>query len=593
MNFLKWILLTVFIHCCFCGGVYAQTAKKVSQFNIGWGIDYDQNYVKNPSARDTTNFTTSSNFNPSIGSANIEGATGYDLNATATSGYIEFTLNAFMDEDTVGNCVFSGYYNADGANYKAQIVDGSGVELNKFQLSNVTAWTPFAVVYPCGATGARKVRFAYTSTGTGAVFRAGKLTYKKYDDISVPDGASFFGGMEQVGAAGCNYTENTSSSATNFVDLGAGTGCSAWTVTGKVLATGTNDHRPILVTPGPGHYQVVINAGVYGKASGTCVWRLTDGTTTFPAQQQYSNSGQNLIPSLIFNITYSAQQASNMTLKVQAADDQATGCELNNGLTSAAMSWKIYKFPLNGTAYSNVIPASCINNPDCQNNFSATVSASGVVSKEDFDFVNGNAVISDTSLFTFTLSAGRFGDAPKCGVEAIVNSTGAMYNAMTTTEATTTTVIVRTGSGDALTNFTKTPIGFILRCSRSGTDVKPWGPIPLLSGMTSSNAPGNEKLDTAKLSCATASSKLIDRGNLVTSISNRSADKCTIVVNGYSAEPQCFLMPIDGGSSTIKLRWFSYSHTGTTTTMVSACAFGAADGVCGDQIYNLFCDGPR
>jgi len=552
MNIFKWILLTVFLHGCMCGGVFAQslTENKVSSFNIAWGTEYLQNYVKNPSARLTTQYRTLSNFNVSSGSGSYENAGGWDLNATATSGYFQPELHPFAGEDTVGDCTWQGYFNGTAANYKAQIVDGSGTELAFVQLRDVTSITPFSVVFPCGATGARFGRIAYTSTGTGATFNAGRFTYKKYLAQTVPDGASFVGSIRYASTAACTWSR-TGAGSNSFANFSADTDCPTPTVKGNVSAPGTK--IPAITLPagmGPGRYVFKAIGGFYksGTVSSSVAFRFSDGTNSSTGSGVYvSSTISGFSPVIDGEITYNTSLSSATTVNVQGLTD-STSNAVSIDVQSGGVDFEIqvYRYPLNGTAYSNVVPASCINNPDCQNNFSAKVAAANTVSDENSDFINGNCAITDTSLYTCTFVTGRFSVTPNCTA-----SLGAAGD--TTTNTGTITIDGTASDATKLVyrisyNSAKTAIPARIACSRAGSDVKPWGPIPLLSGTSFVDGTGVYRRARAYIASTGVVTYLTGVTPWLTSCGSTNGKSCTFL-NTPAFTPQCTISTIGTSSA--------------------------------------------
>lgn len=169
-------------------------------------------------------------------------------------------------------------------------------------------------------------------------------------NISSVSQATFVGGMENAGAASCIYSQNSSSGISNFVDLGTGTSCAAWTVVsngpGTISAQGTNDHRLVYTNMPPGHYKFELD-GIFikgGAATGACSWRLSDGTNTYQAQGTGNNAAQeHYTPGLNFHVTVITAQTKTYTL--QAADSISSGgCQWFNNANYPA-SWKVYRFP--------------------------------------------------------------------------------------------------------------------------------------------------------------------------------------------------------------------------------------------------------
>jgi hypothetical protein len=100
-----------------------------------------------------------------------------------------------------------------------------------------------------------------------------------------------------------------------------------------------------------------------------------------------------------------------------------------------------------------------INNVDV---FSAKVSAAGVVSGENVDWINGNATISDTSLFAVTFNTFTFTVAPNCVVTPFDNS---IDRTAQIDSQSSTSVSVRTQ-----TATTKLAEDFNIVCQKQGAD---------------------------------------------------------------------------------------------------------------------------
>ena len=101
------------------------------------------------------------------------------------------------------------------------------------------------------------------------------------------------------------------------------------------------------------------------------------------------------------------------------------------------------------------------------NEFSAKVSSTGVVSGENLDWINGNASISDTSLFTITLNTNVFNADPNCNVSIINSGVASDQMAKFRVQPTATTIEVRTSSSSDTTSFSKQAHDFHLTCSKS------------------------------------------------------------------------------------------------------------------------------
>ncbi|MGZ3770055.1 MAG: hypothetical protein ACXVCP_00415 [Bdellovibrio sp.] len=290
-NSIKFIFSFIFL---FSQITFAQSTGKNIEFNSVTGADYFTNYVVSPSAKKNASSTTTSSATVTQDTTNkIDNVASYSVDTSANAGYVEFTLGTVYDPATSGNCEFKGVFKGDGTLYSAQIVDGSGNLLNSAALTNETGWRSFSIIYPCAASGSRKVRITQTTAGTSPAISVGKLYY-----------------------------------------------------------------------------------------------------------------------------------------------GQATGI---------------------GSGVPN-------------NVFSAKVDATGVVTGENEDWINGNCAVTDTSLFTCTYNTSKFSVQPNCSVSLNEAQLDGGYTARLDSTTSVTAAVVRTGITQTTTNFTKNAKSFTLTCTRAGTD---------------------------------------------------------------------------------------------------------------------------
>ena len=113
---------------------------------------------------------------------------------------------------------------------------------------------------------------------------------------------------------------------------------------------------------------------------------------------------------------------------------------------------------------TSIYSASCGAN--CVDTFSAKVSSTGVVSGENIDWINGNTVVSGTSLYTFTWNTGLFTVAPNCTMTAD-NANGFSADAVMTHHTPTTSSggVVR-----VLVGGSTIAQPFIIICQKQGAD---------------------------------------------------------------------------------------------------------------------------
>jgi hypothetical protein len=246
------------------------------------------------------------------------------------------------------NCEFSGVYKGGGGTWQAAIRVGSDI-VATLDLGSVTDGRQFSLNYPCNGV----TSVGFRTTASASQLTVDELYFGVARNIGTVAQATFVGGMEQEGATGCLYSQNTSTSYSDFVSLGTSTGCNAWTVTsngpGVISAIGNNDHRLVYTNMPPGNYRFVLTGSFVASSSTSayCGWALFDGTTRYQPQYNGINSiGSPATPSLSFDVSYTT--AGTRTFTIQASDNTPTSnCYWDNTLASGAIraSWKIYRFP--------------------------------------------------------------------------------------------------------------------------------------------------------------------------------------------------------------------------------------------------------
>jgi len=372
---LGWILFVLILS---VNTVKAQTTNKVGEFNAMLGIDYNQNFVVNSNAEKNvwdvlwtgaslTRITSGVEKLYGTGSFQWEtsGSAGDTLKFLANNvdqgyqdkmcfGYIQYQYGTSFGTGENG---FKFYVeNSGGTKLSAEVVLQSTFDVSVSNAGKVR--TVFTNMFPCPVGNTSRPVVEHTFAGTQFFFTDEIKSMAYTGILAVPDGASFFGGMEQPGGSGCSYPQTSSTATTNFVAQGASTCANNWVATGKVVSTAATNHRASLVTPPAGMYKVVITSAFYNLAAGTCVFRLSDGTTGYQGQVVYSQASSIETPVLNFMVPVNSQMSSNLQLTIESADNQASGCSIDNTNAGATFSWKVYRYPINGQAYSNVIPAS-------------------------------------------------------------------------------------------------------------------------------------------------------------------------------------------------------------------------------------------
>ena len=212
------------------------------------------NWLRNPGFESATisPWTTSGSPTTSFPTASYEG--GKALSISQTSGSGKYVQNCVTTTDQVGgtNLEMSAFVMGSTASgYQVcSVVDGVEKQCvtapdNGNQYTQVTA----TAIAPTTVLADNNVCIRIKSTSSGAVGIYVDDAYLGPNrNIGTVAQATYFGGMENAGAASCAYAESTSSSISNYVDLGTGTSCAAWTVdavgtANGITAQGTNNHR--------------------------------------------------------------------------------------------------------------------------------------------------------------------------------------------------------------------------------------------------------------------------------------------------------------------------------------------------------------
>lgn len=289
------------------------------------------------------------------------------------------------------------------------------------------------------------------------------------------------------------FSENTSSGITNFVNLGTAAGCPPWTTTGNITTT-TGSTSFTLSNFVPANYDIEINGSMSSNALGSCAWRLTDGTHNYTSQQQGNGASVVVSPILRFHIPASDLTGGNVTYTIQAADNQASGCQIDATSNGTMLSIYIYQFPTK--AQQSVWTMACPYDGSCVNEFSVKVDTSCTSTPCTITTQNTNWVSSisraSTGNYTVNFSSGLFSVAPSCFV---TSSAQGNQKVSTSTSAYSFTTESTGSFVDA---------SFDVQCSRQGTDIKPVYNAPVFVGsVISSSTTGASDIEAVSFGGAT------------------------------------------------------------------------------------------
>lgn len=286
-----------------------------------------------------------------------------------------------------------------------------------------------------------------------------------------------------------------------------------------------------------------------------------------------------LIEPSVTYMTFSFQSAANNTLLKQNA---------NAFVTTGTIVTLHARIPINGWENSNIIIGqfngleSCTDSYECEDIYSARVSAAGVITEETpGDWINGSATQA-TGAFIVPFVSGRFTVAPQCWAEIEVNTTGWMAEAHTTSSS---QVLVKTSQGISASSG-----AFTLYCRKQGADY---------IGKTAKAVASDQNLRTPSVTNAVFISAEISSAGVVSqedsdfingscAVTDTSLYACTWNTSYWASAPKC--MPnITNGSQNFKAEKEAIPTTasGVFRTANSTTGAKSASG------FTLFCHGVK
>jgi hypothetical protein len=388
--------------------------------------------------------------------------------------------------------------------------------------------------------------------------------------------AYLFGTAIQDGATGgtCVYLENTSVSFANWVTLGsitAASGCNAWTTTGSVGVTGTNSHSITIASMPPGDY-VFEFSGIFQSdtASQSCYYRIIDGTTGLSdVVAHYSLDSYTTSMGYIKGSYSVTSPLTAKTFSIQAVDDGAGVCRLNNGSTTASkITWKVYKYPNSSQqvapndatlkGWATFTPTGSWSGTTTYTGryrqvgdsleVEAKVALSGAPTGTNLDFNIPFSLSIDTAKLTEAsgnnINIGTFNGyigslSTFNGTVAYQSSTsvrlyyqttgGTPTNSITNTALTATAPGSFASGGQVIAKFKVPIVGW-----------KSEVPVPILIGSVTSNSAGAERVERAYINCDASATVNSQSGSWISSVANR-AQGCTLTLATgiFSATPSC------------------------------------------------------
>lgn len=539
------------------------------------------NWLRNPGFESATisPWTTSGKPTISFPSASYEGAQALSISQTSGSG--KYVQGCVTTTDQVGgtNLEMSVFVMGSTASgYQVcSVVDGVEKQCvtapdNGNQYTQVTA----TAIAPTTVLADDNVCIRIKSTSSGAV---GIYVDEAYlgpnRNIGTVAQATAVAHGRIAGTTNCTPTR----SSTSLGDFSTDADCVGPTVVfndtqyGVLQTTDANLPQFTVNNLAPGNYRVVIGSTHYTSSSGIGYEiAISDGSTSCTSLQAIaSNAVHGTYTECLFSYSTQADrtfklQASSSSGSVTIANDQARG----------PINFFLYRYP---SQSEQVLRMNCSGAACGTNEFSAEISDTGTVSNENVEWINGNASVSDTSLFALTFNTNLFSAKPNCTAQVITSDVGGDEQI---TSLSSSGVSVRTSVGT-----TKAAKIFSIRCSRVGSD-RVAANMPLIKGGVTSGSSGVMRIEKARVSGAGVvsdeSSDFIN-GNCVVSGGGSEVKTCTFNASMWSSAPDCFALSIGGGVTFANAS--GYASTSSVAIATAQNSGGTASAI------TLFCIGPR
>lgn len=314
-------------------------------------------------------------------------------------------------------CMVKIAYTGADANVYLTPMDGTGTELvptSARAVANASGGTKALKVYfDCPASGSMKMRVQ--STASGAIGYYDEAVMGQADSVQTKT-PSMLGSSRWAPATNCVWTTSGGSAvgpASSFTTLALDNDCSNPVLKGNAISVGSKVPAIRFATAQPGIYKVTINGRVQ-ETSNSSVWAIWDGASVGSSRQATNFSYPQTSSAVMTSIFEYSTVQSNLTFSpiVNFIAGSPTGQIINDETTQEETAFEIFVeyFPL---AADTVVNGKCPNASDCENIFTADMTAAGLVSNENLDWLNGNCTFTSSG-FTCPFNAGFFGVTPNC-----------------------------------------------------------------------------------------------------------------------------------------------------------------------------------
>jgi hypothetical protein len=283
---------------------------------------------------------------------------------------------------------------------------------------------------------------------------------KIYSGDTIYPHAQLYGTLTYAAIANCTW----SVTSTSFINFPADTDCPTPTVTGNLIAPATKIPAFVLPAGAPkGTYKIVSRGGFGGGASGGRLQylRFSDGTNVTTSGIIYMSNTIANLPEASGQFTYDSPLITNTTIQAQGSSSSGAMDIYNGSTGSMALTFEVYYFPPKDNPIIGTFEGieKCANDFECTDVFSATVSGAGVVTNENLDWINGNCVVSGSTIKTCTYISGLVSNPMNC-VATVFNATVSVRIDTNTRDQ----VSVETAGSAA---------PFRIICQKQGSDYKP------------------------------------------------------------------------------------------------------------------------
>ena len=270
------------------------------------------------------------------------------------------------------------------------------------------------------------------------------------------------------------------------------------------------------------------------------IGRINDSATTLydVGVSEYTGGGVYVIdPNTIAVFSSSKAALANPIVVENITQASPFGIASGDSITFS------FEVPILGWEDSNIIIGqfnglqTCVDTKSCTDTFSVTVSAAGVVSGENVDWITGNCTNISTGQYLCPFNTGIFTATPNC--VASHSATFTYQQTLYTAGASSSAVSVVSGNNAGAAN-----IAFTLVCQKQGADYIGKTAMAVASDQNL-RTPGITKGVEYRARINFASSIIKQEGSWISSVTNNSTGNATIniPVGTFSEYPYCQCVP--------------------------------------------------